>query len=310
MNLHFSGGPFTARYGRVMSRLDLVYNSASGSFCEDHMAALAEALGKADFSVTPIPTKPEGAELSGQADIVCVHGGDGTLRDTVLAMGETAGQVPLCVAPSGTINLVARELGFPRDPEAFARKVGQAWETGPECWVHAPLYRLGELPIVSCLSIGPDSRAVARVSGLLKRRIGRFAYVAAMLEQLREWPREAMSFRGELVSGEPFSCTAEAVIVSASALYAGPFRLSPFAALQADSVELVTLPRATRMGMLRLAMAAVSGLPIDRFGLAKVRSVRRVEFDRCITPVQVDGDHIPDCAFAIEPSGLTLRYVA
>jgi hypothetical protein len=58
--------------------------------------------------------------------------------------------------------------------------------------------------------------------------------------------------------------------------------------------------------------AALAGLPLDRLGLAVFRSARRVAFDRCASPVQVDGDHIPSVdsgALAIEPSGLTLRYV-
>jgi diacylglycerol kinase (ATP) len=55
--------------------------------------------------------------------------------------------------------------------------------------------------------------------------------------------------------------------------------------------------------------AALAGAPLERLGLATFRSVRRVTFDRCVSPVQVDGDHIPDCAYAIGPSGMTLRYV-
>ena len=50
-------------------------------------------------------------------------------------------------------------------------------------------------------------------------------------------------------------------------------------------------------------------LPLARMGIADIRTCRRIEFDRCVTPVQVDGDHMPECAFAIAPSGLTLSYV-
>ena len=292
-----------------MSALDLVYNPVSGSFSEAHLARLVAALQGVGFSVTPMPTTADGAQLSNTAEIVCVHGGDGTLRDTVQAMGEAAGRVPLAVAPSGTINLVARELGYKRKPAAFARQLAQGWRKGPQGWVKAPLYRLGDMPIVSCLSIGPDSHAVARVSPSLKKRIGRYAYVVALVQQIREWPRNAMIVRGELAAGGTFESEAEAVIVSGAALYAGPFRLSPEAALAADAVELITLRRSTRLGTMLLSLAAMLRLPVDRFGRAEIRSCRRIEFDRCVSPVQVDGDHMPDCAYAIGPSGLTLRYV-
>ena len=290
-------------------KLDLVYNPASGGFRSARLQALARAFEARGWAVTVLPTTPKGAQLSGNADLVCVHGGDGTLRDAVQAMGEAAGRVPICIAPSGTINLVARELGYARSPERYADQVCAAWANGPERWVHAPLYTLGQMPIVACLSIGADSHAVAHVSTELKKRLGRLAYVVAIVRQMRRWPRNAMTISGECADGTSFELEAEAVIASHGALYAGPFRLSPRAALEADSIELISLQRSTRFGTLALALAAMLRLPLDRLGLAEIRTVRRVRFDRCVSPVQVDGDHMPDCAFAIGPSGMTLRYV-
>lgn len=292
-----------------MPALDLVYNPVSGSFSEHRLTALMAALEAEGFALTALPSAREGMQLSGAADLVCVFGGDGTLRDTVQALGEDAGRVPFAVARSGTVNLVARELGYAKEPEAFARQLATAWARGPGTWVHAPLYRLGDMPVVSCLSIGPDSHAVAHVSPALKRRIGRYAYVVAMMRLMRRWPRGVMTVRGETADGERFECEAEAVIVSHGALYAGSFRFSPAAALNADSVELIALRRSTRIGMLAFAAAALLRLPLARLRLAEIRTCRRIEFDRCVLPVQVDGDHIPDCAYAIGPSGLTLRYV-
>lgn len=292
-----------------MPRIDLVYNPAAGTFRQARLDALIAAFERRGAAVTALATTAEGARLSGSAELVCVVGGDGTLRDTVQALGRRAGEVPLCIAPAGTINLVAREIGYPRDPDALAARVLAGWRRGPAGWIEAPLYTLGDLPVVSCLSIGPDSHAVARVSPVLKRRIGRLAYAVALLQVMRRWPRETMAVRGELADGTPFACEAGAVIVSHGALFAGPFRLAPRAALAADSVELIVLNRPSRRGVLAFTAAALAGAPLERLGLATFRSVRRVTFDRCVSPVQVDGDHIPDCAYAIGPSGMTLRYV-
>lgn len=290
-------------------KLDIVYNPAAGSFRPKRLLALVRAFEARGCEVRAVATEQQGVSLPADSELICIHGGDGTVRDTVQALGERAGQVPLCIAPAGTINLVARELGYPRHPERLAAQVCDAWRRGPGGWVRAPLYRLGELPVVSCLSIGPDSHAVARVSSALKRRVGRLAYVAAMAAVLRRWPRETMAISGELTDGTPFACEAVAVVVSHGALYAGPFRLSPSAALTADSVELIVLKHANRLGALALAAGMLLRLPLDRLGLAEFHSVRRVAFDRCVSPVQVDGDHMPDCAFAIGPSGLSLTYV-
>ena len=290
-------------------KIDLVYNPAAGNFRQSRLDALVAAFTARGATVTPVPSRVEGDWLSGEADLVCVHGGDGTLRDTVHALGDAASRVPLAIAPSGTINLVARELGYAKDPSRLAQQVLGAWARGPESWVRAPLYRLGTMPVVACLSIGPDSHAVADVSSALKKRIGRYAYVVAIMRQLRRWPRATMAISGELSDGTPFGCEAEAAIVSHGALYGGPFRLSPRAALAADSVELITLHRSTRLGTIAMTTAAMLRLPLDRLGLAKIRTCRRLTFDRCVSPVQVDGDHMPDCAYAIGPSGMALSYV-
>lgn len=289
--------------------MDLVYNPVAGNFRASRLDRLVAAFAAEGITATPIATSATGARLSGTADCVCVHGGDGTLRDTVQAIGADAGRVPLAIAPAGTINLVARELGYAHDPVRLAWQVRDAWHRGADSWTRAPLYTLGDLPVVSCLSIGPDSHAVAGVSDALKQRMGRYAYVVATMRLLRRWPRATMTVRGELADGSVFEEEAEAAIVSHGALYAGPFRLSPRAALKADSVELILLRRSTRLGTLALTLAAMLRLPVDRLGIAAIRTVRRIEFDRCVSPVQVDGDHMPDCAYAIGPSGMTLRYV-
>ena len=292
-----------------MNRIDLIYNPVAGSFRESRLRAIAEELGRAGFSVTVMPTQADGVRFSGSADLLVIHGGDGTVRDTVKALGNAAGETPLAIAPSGTINLVARELGYSPAPATFARRLAKAWSRGEGSWTRSPLFRLGDIPIVSCLSIGPDSRAVAQVTGALKRRMGRYAYVAALLRQMRDWPREPFSISGELASGEPFECQAEAVIVSHAALYAGPFRFSPEAALDRNSLELITLGESTRLRTMRMSSAAMLGLSLEKRGLADIRSCRRIRFAQCETPVQIDGDHMPGCARTIEPSGIVLRYV-
>ena len=89
----------------------------------------------------------------------------------------------------------------------------------------------------------------------------------------------------------------------------GRSRSARGARLGADSVELITVKRATRLGTIALSLGVLLRLPLARMGIADIRTCRRIEFDRCVTPVQVDGDHMPECAFAIAPSGLTLSYV-
>ena len=292
-----------------MATLDLFYNPASGGFTQSHLTSLVSAFEAEGFAVAVRETPLDDREVASEADLICIHGGDGALRDMVGALGEAAGRIPICIAPSGTINLVARELGYSSRPYKLAAQIAAAFAKGPEGWLRSPLFKLGDVPMVSCLSIGPDSHAVARVSSALKKRIGRYAYVVAVMRQMREWPRQTMRVSGKTVSGEEFAFEAEAVIASRGALYAGPFQLSPRAALGQEHFELITIRRPSRFGTLLFSLAAMLRLPLERFGLSEIYSVCRVEFDRCVTPVQVDGDHMPDCAYAIGPSDITLTYV-
>lgn len=289
-------------------RIDLVYNPVAGSFREARLEQLVDAVAAHGFQAVLQATTREGVSLSGASDLVCVHGGDGTLRATVAAMGEDAGSVPIAIAPSGTINLVARELGYAKKPKLLASQIAAAWARGEDSWRRSPLFHLDETPVVSCLSVGPDSVTVANLSEPLKKRIGRYAYVVAAMRQLVKWPRAAIPIVGELADGTPFKTEAEAVILSRGALYAGPFRLSPAAGLESETVELVTLRRAGRARFLGFGSAAALRLPVGRFGLAEIRSVRHAELGQCGLPMQVDGDHVGDCLGTVAPSGMALRY--
>ncbi len=288
--------------------MDLVYNPTAGSFHEGRLAALIEAFRLHNIDARPVATAIGSVALSANADCVCVHGGDGTLRDTVQALRARASSVPLCIAPAGTINLVARELGYAKDPTKLAGQIRAAWDRGPQSWTRSPLYRLGDTPIVSCMSVGPDSAAVAGIKPALKRRIGRYAYVVSAMRQMYRWQRQPMALTGELADGTPFACEAEMMILSRGALYAGPFRLSPAAGLRSDSVELITIRRSTRFSAMAFSAAAAVRLPVGKLGLCEIRSVRRISFEETVIPLQIDGDIMPYGTGSIAPSGLNLTY--
>ena len=48
----------------------------------------------------------------------------------VEALGERAASIPLAIAPTGTINLLARELGYASEPRRFAAQLAEAWRAG------------------------------------------------------------------------------------------------------------------------------------------------------------------------------------
>lgn len=289
-------------------RMDLVYNPAAGRFRPAQLDALADALRGHGFAPRKIATTPAGVTLSEDAELICVHGGDGAVRLTMEALGERAGSVPLCISPAGTINLVARELGYRSQPALLAAQIAQAWARGQESWVRSPVISFGGLPVVACASIGPDSATVAHLSPELKQRIGRYAYLVAAARLLWRWPRHRMDLRAELADGTLVEMQAEAVFLARGRFYAGPFRLSRRAGLASETIELIALPRAGRLSCALFALGVMAGLPLDRLGIARTLSVRAVEIGECALPLQVDGDSAPPRAGRVAAAGPVARY--
>lgn len=117
--------------------------------------------------------------LDAGAGVVLVAGGDGTVRAVSQAMAGSS--VPLTIVPSGTGNLLARNLRLPlTDPAtmiaaAFDGEV-RAIDIG-----YAELVRPGgereEHAFVVMGGMGLDAAMIANTSGDLKKRVGWVAYV-------------------------------------------------------------------------------------------------------------------------------------
>jgi diacylglycerol kinase (ATP) len=268
-------------------RIALVYNPGMARHRLARIAALHRALAVRGHHASHHDSASFDCRRdTPKADLVCVCGGDGTVR--MVAGRQAAGRTealaalpPLAVFPVGTINLVARELGYPAAPEAFIGRIDQ------DRSVLSPLATLNGVPFVACLSIGVDALAVASVSEGLKARVGRLAYVEAMSRVLRKWPRHRLTVRTQ---DETFA--AEALFVLRGRFYAGPWTLHPEAHLGHGALRVLALPRARRRDVLSLAGRALAGMraphPDWRYlevDWLEVTSDQRV-------PVQADGDPV------------------
>lgn len=119
------------------------------------------------------------AALADGADVVLVAGGDGTVRAVSEAMDGTG--VPLAIVPSGTGNLLARNLHLPLvDPEAMVRAAFEGDETDIDVGI-ARLRRADgateQHAFVVMAGMGLDAAMIANTSPSLKRQLGWVAYV-------------------------------------------------------------------------------------------------------------------------------------
>lgn len=119
------------------------------------------------------------AAIEQGVDAVLVAGGDGTVR--AVSEGMSGSEVPLTIVPSGTGNLLARNLRLPLDDQTamvaatfdgdtVAIDVGFAK-------VRRPDGEMAEHAFVVMGGIGLDAAMIANTSGDLKKKVGWVAYV-------------------------------------------------------------------------------------------------------------------------------------
>jgi len=228
--------------------VQLVVNPAAGSVSRRRVQALIRALEKAGAHVIRSESLDDGLAIADKTDKVCIVGGDGTLRHVTAVMARMGRPLPLSIYPAGTVNLLARECGYTRDPDVFARRVLD----------HARrrhhIGRIGDTAMFTCASVGPDSLAVAALSNRLKRVIGRAAYVVAFAKVLIDWPRPAIR-----VTHDGQETTCEAVYIAKGRFFAGPWSFAPAASVEQPLLHVVALTRARRRDYARFVWALWRG---------------------------------------------------
>jgi len=268
-------------------RVQLLVNPHAGSWSHGRVERLHRAFEKAGATVLLSQCGPDEPPIADDVDHVCAIGGDGTLKHLVRLAGEAPRTRGVSLYPAGTINLLARECRYPRDPDAFARRV---LADAPLRQHHVAL--AGDVPFFVCASVGPDSFAVAGVSLRLKRLIGRTAYGVAFLAVLARWPRPRLRLR----DGErDIAC--EAVYIAKGRFFAGPWSFAPQASVDDPTLHVVALHRATRLHYLRfLALLLLGRSLVGRRGITCLRTRALTIEGADGAPLQADGDivaHLP-----------------
>jgi YegS/Rv2252/BmrU family lipid kinase len=216
-------------------------------------------------------------EAEPEFEAIVAAGGDGTIN--AVANGLCQNPRPLALLPLGTANVLAHEIGLPRDSDALAELIAAA--PARPIWPG----RIGGRLFLSIAGGGFDAEIVGAVDPRLKRRIGRFAFILAILACL-------VRYRGcELsLSVDGVEHRAAAFIAAKGRHYAGPFLLAPNADLTEPALELVLFRDAGRGAALRclaaLPLGRIARLP--RVTVLRVRNVLVSALEP--VPVQADGE--------------------
>ena len=128
------------------------------------------------------------AALAAGADVVLVAGGDGTVRAVAEAMSESG--VPLAIIPSGTGNLLARNLRLPLDRHGAMVKAAFDGDRTAMDVGFTTLRRadgsVDEHAFVVMGGIGLDAAMIKNTNPQLKKTVGWVAYVDGAARSLAE----------------------------------------------------------------------------------------------------------------------------
>ncbi|HWU58809.1 MAG TPA: diacylglycerol kinase family protein [Microbacteriaceae bacterium] len=180
------------------------------------------------------------ARASGPA-VVIAAGGDGTVRQIGSALAGTG--MPFGIIPSGTANLLARNLGIPQyDTDRAALVAFSGVERAIDIGVLE--YRLedgtsGRLDYFVMAGFGIDADMVAESDPVMKRRFGWMAYVGPILRSLvRKTSHQA---RYSLDDAEPVSGQLHTLIVGNSGTVTAGLKLLPDARLDDGMFDVLAI---------------------------------------------------------------------
>ena len=118
--------------------------------------------------------------LEEKAELIFVWGGDGMVQQCIdVAAGS---KVPLAIIPAGTANLLATNLGIPKEIEA-AVEIGLAGNLRS-----IDVGRLNGERFAVMAGAGFDARMIGDADGKLKERVGRVAYILTGAKNIRQKP--------------------------------------------------------------------------------------------------------------------------
>lgn len=281
--------------------VQIVVNPDAGSYKPAKIQALRDAFGRAGATTTVSFMGP-GRQLliEDAATLLCVAGGDGTVRHAAEAVLRSSHKPPIAAYPMGTINLLQRETGASADPDSFAT----AALRGAAPAIHHPV-RLGDTVFLGCASVGPDAIAVAGVSSGLKRVIGRYAYGVALIRQLFGWPRQRLTI---IADGKRYNCAA--VYIAKGMYFAGPWTFAPQARRTVPKLHVVALRDAGPRRFIQFMRNVTRGRPLDaRDNLISLTCTGLEIESNMPWPVQADGDDVATLPVRLSIHSETLRIV-
>jgi diacylglycerol kinase (ATP) len=213
-------------------RMVVIFNptSGGGQFRRD-LPLILESLRGLGWDVAARPTQAEGhatllarEALEQGVDRVVVVGGDGTVNEALNGLAGSA--LPLAIVPTGTVNVLALELGLPLDPPDAVRLAAEARPTRIDLGI------AGERYFALMAGVGFD----ADVRPAMKRALKEMAFVFQGLTTYLTTEHPLVRIESE------DRCTEGYFVVLGNARnYGGSFGITPLADMRDGLLDVVVL---------------------------------------------------------------------
>ena len=161
-------------------------------------------------------------------DLVCAIGGDGTVNETI--NGLAGAEVPLAIVPTGTVNVLAMELGIPLElPDAV-----KLLEVGTVSWIDLGL--AGDRYFALMAGVGMDAAVVASLNPVLKKAFKEAAFAVQGLANYltKEEPLIRVTTAERTVEGY-------FAVFGNSSNYGGGFGITPLADMRDGLLDVCVL---------------------------------------------------------------------
>jgi diacylglycerol kinase (ATP) len=161
-------------------------------------------------------------------DVVCAIGGDGTVNEII--NGLVGSDIPLAIVPTGTVSVLAMELGIPLDPPDAVRLL----DIGAVSSID--LGKANERYFGLMAGVGMDAAVVASINPIMKRALkeAAFAIQGAANYFTREEPRIRVTAAERTVEGY-------FAVFGNSSNYAGTFGITPLADMRDGLLDVCVL---------------------------------------------------------------------
>jgi YegS/Rv2252/BmrU family lipid kinase len=247
-----------------------------------------ESLGALGFVVDEAPTERVGhaTELAARAveggvDVVCAIGGDGTVNEVVNGMAGS--EVALAIIPTGTVNVMAIELGIPLDPPDACRLAARGHV------IEVDLGLAGGRYFALMAGAGVDAAVISSLNPTFKKALKEAAFAIQGLATYLtgDSPLIRVETEEECIDGY-------FVVLGNAANYGGNFGVTPLADMRDGLLDVCVLTDKSFFEFAGYWLAALLSAPMQH---SKVRYFRTKGARLSVAPgetgevlVQTDGE--------------------